>query len=105
VVDLPPDASPIAKGETAEVPAYLVSDTILCVQDHPEFTDGYVRALIHARRERIGEADADASLARVDHVPCDGDVLATWIVQFLRDDRLRDDRLSDDPSPTDREDI
>lgn len=95
VVALPPNASPIAKGETAEVPAYLVSDTILCVQDHPEFTDDYVRALIHARRERMGEADADAFLIRVDDVPCDGDVLASWIVQFLRDDR----------SSTDREDV
>jgi GMP synthase-like glutamine amidotransferase len=87
VVALPAGATTIAKGETAEVPAYLVDDTIFCVQDHPEFTDEYVSALIDARRERMGEADAEAFLARVDQVPCDGDLLATWIVHFLRDDR------------------
>jgi GMP synthase-like glutamine amidotransferase len=87
VVTLPPGASPIAKGETAEVPAYLVGDTMFCVQDHPEFSDEYVRALIDLRRERMGEALAEAFLTRVDEVACDGDLLATWIVKFLRDDR------------------
>jgi GMP synthase-like glutamine amidotransferase len=92
VVVLPPGASPIATGETAEVPAYLLGDTVLCVQDHPEFTDQYVRALIDARRERMGHADAESFLDRVDRVAADGDLLATWIVNFLRDDRRSEDR-------------
>lgn len=87
VVALPAGATPIAKGETAEIPAYLVGDTIFCVQDHPEFTDEYVRAVIEARRERMGEADAEAFLSRVDRTSCDGDLLATWIVDFLKDAR------------------
>ncbi len=92
VVALPAGATPIAKGETAEIPAYLVGDAIFCVQDHPEFTDDYVRAVIETRRERMGEADAEAFLARVDRTTCDGDLLATWIVDFLKDDRRRGDR-------------
>ena len=96
VVVLPPGATPIAKGETAEVPAFLVGDSIFCVQDHPEFTDEYVRALIDARRERIGHADAEHFLTRVDRTRCDGDVLADWIVRFLRDDRSSDDGRTDD---------
>ena len=98
VVVLPPGTTPIAKGETAAVPAYLVDDTIFCVQDHPEFTDEYVRALIDARRERIGHADAEVFLTRVDRTSCDGDLLATWIVRFLRDDRVMDDPADDDPT-------
>lgn len=95
VVALPPGATPIARGETAEIPAFLVGDTVFCVQDHPEFTDEYVRALIDVRRESMGEADAEAFLARVDTTSCDGDLLATWIVHFLRDDRSKYDQLID----------
>ena len=95
VVELPQGASPIATGETADVPAYLVGDTVFCVQDHPEFSDEYVRDLIHARRERIGH-DAEAFLERIDRVECDGDLLATWIVRFLADERDGGNRPSGD---------
>ena len=99
VVELPPGASPVATGETADVPAYLVGDTVFCVQDHPEFSDDYVRALINARRERMGPEEAQSFLDRIDRITCDGDLLATWIVRFLRDERV-----SDDGSPGDRAD-
>ena len=102
VVALPPGATAIATGETAEIPAFVVGDSILCVQDHPEFTDEYVRAVIDARRERMGEDDAAAFLARVETTPTDGDLLAEWIVRFLRDDRGRADRVAGDNPRDDR---
>ncbi len=87
VAELPAGASVVAEGETAEVPAYLVGDTIFCLQDHPEFTDRYVTALIDARRERMGQIVADASAERVSRFNCDGGRVARWIVRFLADER------------------
>jgi GMP synthase-like glutamine amidotransferase len=87
---LPPQAKPIAAGTTAEHPAYLVGDTIFCVQDHPEFNRRYTAAIIDARRERMGNDTADAAAKTVMEVDTDGDVVGRWIVDFLLDHRLGD---------------
>jgi GMP synthase (glutamine-hydrolysing) len=34
---VPPGGRTIASGETAAHPMYLVGETILCIQDHPEY--------------------------------------------------------------------
>jgi GMP synthase-like glutamine amidotransferase len=84
---LPPGAEPIATGTTAEYPAYLVGDTIFCVQDHPEFNRRYTAAIIDARRERMGADTADAAAKTVTEIDTDGDVVGRWIVDFLLDRR------------------
>ncbi len=53
-------------------------------------------ALIDSRRDRMGQAEAASFLTRVARTSCDGDLLATWIVHFLKDDRLQDDRVAAD---------
>jgi GMP synthase-like glutamine amidotransferase len=87
VTALPPGARSIATGSTAAVPAYLVGDTILGVQDHPEFTDDYVAALIEARRKRLGDALADEALERIATIPTEGSTVGRWLVDFLVDRR------------------
>lgn len=87
VTELPPDATVIASGETADVPAYLVGDHVLCVQDHPEFTNEFTRALVAVRREQIGPATADAALAALDQRRTDGPTVGRWITDFLLDRR------------------
>ena len=44
---------------------YLVGDTILCVQDHPEYDAGYIAGLVEARRPRMGDEVTDAALERI----------------------------------------
>lgn len=90
VVAVPPDgAVVIGAGTTADVPALLVGDTMLGIQDHPEFDARYTAALIDRRRERIGPV-ADAATAELAARTTDGALVARWIVDFLLD--RRDDR-------------
>jgi GMP synthase-like glutamine amidotransferase len=87
VTRLPAGARTIAAGTTAEVPAFLVGDSVLCVQDHPEFGRGLTSALIESRRELIGDETARAGMERLSGMATNGDVVARWIVDFLLDRR------------------
>ncbi len=87
VHELPPGGRTVAAGTTARHPVVLVGDTVLGIQDHPEFDDRYVRGLIAGRRSRLGDELADAALAAVGTVPTDGATVGRWIVDFLLDRR------------------
>lgn len=87
VTVLPPGATVIGEGATADVPAYLLGDNVFCVQDHPEFPGPYVAALIAARSDRI---DADTSAAAQDTIrrqPTDGPEIGRAIIAFLNNDK------------------
>ena len=86
VTALPPGARPIGTGTTAEYPIYIVDDTILGIQDHPEFDASYTRALIEVRESHMGDIVA-AALAKVDSVSTDNLTVGSWIVNFLLDRR------------------
>ena len=87
VTALPGGGRTIATGSTAEIPAFTVGDTVLCLQDHPEFNGDVTRALIERRRDRMGDEVADAALATLDGRATDGTTVARWIVDFLLDRR------------------
>ena len=38
---------------------YLVGDTILCIQDHPEYDARYIAGLVEMRRPRMGDEIAE----------------------------------------------
>jgi GMP synthase-like glutamine amidotransferase len=84
---VPPGGRTIASGPTAEHPMFLVGDTILCVQDHPEYDPGYIAGLVEPRRARMGDAITDEALARIDEIATDNDVVGRWIANFLLDRR------------------
>jgi GMP synthase-like glutamine amidotransferase len=88
VTVLPAGATVIATGRTADVPAFVVGDHILCVQDHPEYSAEYIAALVAARRPRLGDELTDDALERIALQPTDGAIVAEWIVDFLLDRRL-----------------
>jgi hypothetical protein len=50
------------------------------MQFHPEFSPDFAKALIHARRDRLPEADA--ALASLDQ-PNDRQAVGDWIRRFL----------------------
>ena len=87
VTSLPADARAIATGSTGGIPAFLVGETMLGVQDHPEFSADFVSALIETRRDRVGDAAVDEALDRIAAVPTDELTVGRWIVDFLLDRR------------------
>lgn len=87
VGELPPGARTIASGETAEHPMFLVGETILCVQDHPEYDADYIAALVELRRSRMGDEITDAALANIERREVHGARVAEWLTNFLLDRR------------------
>ena len=87
VSTIPPGGRTIARGDTAEHPMFLVGDTILCIQDHPEYDAAYIAALVEARRPRMGDEITDAALSRIERDAVDNDVVGRWLADFLLDRR------------------
>jgi GMP synthase-like glutamine amidotransferase len=85
---LPPGATVIGEGTTADVPAYLLGDNVFCVQDHPEFPTPYVSALIDARSDRIDAKTSSAAQDTIRRQPTDGADIGRVIIGFLNDDRI-----------------
>jgi GMP synthase-like glutamine amidotransferase len=84
---VPPGGRTIGHGTTAEHPIYLVGDSILCVQDHPEYDADYIAGLVESRRPRMGDEITDAALARIAAEDTHNDVVGRWIADFLLDRR------------------
>ena len=82
VVRLPDGAELIAETPFCPVSGFVIGDVALCFQGHPEFDKPYAEALMHRRRELIGErtfAGGIESLA----MPLDRKDVARWMLRFL----------------------
>jgi hypothetical protein len=66
---------------------YVVGDTILCVQDHPEYDASYIAGLVEARRPRMGDEVTDTALERIERDATHSDVVGRWLADFLLDRR------------------
>ena len=82
VVALPKGAEVVARTDHCPYAAFQVGPRALALQPHPEFTAGLSRDLLELRRDRIGAA-VEPALASYDQ-PLDRDVVASWLVAFLR---------------------
>lgn len=82
VVALPPNSTVLASTADCAVGIFQVSDLMLGIQAHPEFTTAYETALINLRVEQIGQEKAQKALASLAQ-PTDGALLAREIVVFL----------------------
>ena len=82
VVELPAGATVVARAGTCPVAAYVVADSVLCVQGHPEFDPELARSLYSSRVERIGAEPVAAALDTLDGGH-DGGVVARWMVDFV----------------------
>lgn len=87
VVKPPPGAELLGWSEHCPVSMFVVGDTMLGIQGHPEFVPQYSEALMRERRGRvIPEETVDAGLASLEMDP-DSERLAEWILDFI--DRSR----------------
>lgn len=86
VTALPAGACVIGSGTTADVPAYLIGETVLGIQYHPEFTADFVEALILRRVDRIGREASEAALASLQTQTAWESTMIS-ILRFLRDEK------------------
>ena len=82
VASLPPGAKALARGSQCENGLFAVDDHMVAIQGHPEFTPAYMRALIHERRESIGNEKADQALNTLAQVP-EINVFEAWMRNFI----------------------
>jgi GMP synthase-like glutamine amidotransferase len=84
---LPDDGVVIGRSDHCPVAMFLVGDSMLGIQAHPEFPKAYSKALLLDRVERIGEERVKEALASLDQ-PTNESVVAGWIVEFLEGRKL-----------------
>ena len=83
VHQLPEGAQLLASSDFCAHAAFHIGDQLLCFQGHPEFPDGYAKALLDIRRERLGDdlhASASVSLEQAHH----GRIVGEWMLRFVR---------------------
>jgi len=86
-VETPPPAARVLarSAHTAFAALAYAQGPAISFQGHPEMSPAYAADLVRVRRgARIPEPVADAALASLAD-PLDADVVARWIVRFLRD--------------------
>ena len=82
IVDPPPNARVVARGERGPYGLLLYEDQpAFSIQAHPEFPPGFAQALIETRRKIL--TDPDGAIASLD-APNDNERVAEWIRRFLR---------------------
>lgn len=82
---LPPGATLLAGNENTPVQAFRLSETVACVQFHPEIDEGTMRDLIASRREKLEREGLDpyALEAQVRATPASA-ILRAFVAQASR---------------------
>lgn len=83
VVTLPPNSIVLASSGKVPYAMFHVSNRMLGIQGHPEFTKEYDKALMQLRVERIGESTVKTGIESLEQ-PVDAALIAGWIVNFAK---------------------
>ncbi len=82
VTSMPEGGRLWATSDFCPISAYTIDASVLCIQQHAEFTKAYARALMHLRAELIGPDLLAAGLASLDQ-QTNGQAVAGWIHDFI----------------------
>ena len=82
VLELPPGGKLLARTETCPISAMGLGDHILTFQGHPEFSEGYARALLDMRRKIFGEMRYREAINSFKNETNNSQV-ASWILDFI----------------------
>ena len=82
VSQLPPGGKVLASTEACPIASMGLGDHILTFQAHPEFSEGYARALLNMRREIFGEALYQSAINSLE-TEADNLKVAKHIVDFV----------------------
>lgn len=88
VEELPPDAVVVAGNEHCPVSAFVVGESMVGFQGHPEFTHQYARALMLSRTDRIPADVIEEALSSLE-LPDDGRLILDWIRVFVESQAAR----------------
>lgn len=83
VVDLPPDATPIARSDFCRYAMLAYGDRALSVQPHPEFDGEFLRDLLRTRGESLPAPIRDGAMADAD-IPLSSASFADEIERFFK---------------------
>ena len=82
VTELPEDAIVLAGNGSCPIASIGIADHILTFQGHPEFSEGYARALLNMRREIFGEELFHTAIDSLEIDP-DNHRIASCIIDFV----------------------
>ncbi|WED42083.1 glutamine amidotransferase-related protein [Legionella cardiaca] len=82
VVELPIGAEVLAHSEFCPFYMLQISNHLLTVQGHPEFSKAYSQALMEDRKDILGEKLSEQGIESL-HLKVDDNLFAQWIVNFL----------------------
>lgn len=82
VQELPPDSRVLARAPDCPAGMFMVGETMLGIQGHPEFSKEYISAVIQDRAQRIGEAKTRTGLESLGQ-PTHSALFARWAGNFL----------------------
>ncbi|RDH84671.1 MAG: GMP synthase [endosymbiont of Galathealinum brachiosum] len=83
IVKLPDSAKLIAGNEFCPNASYMISDSVLTFQGHPEFTVDYLKYIMNKRRANIGEQEYQKGIRSLSEA-VDSKEVAKWIVNFIK---------------------
>jgi GMP synthase-like glutamine amidotransferase len=80
---LPANAETLGGSEFCPIGMFTITDQILGIQGHPEFTASQMRDVLKQRRLNGYERDAEEAEATLRQGRSDGRMVGRWIVNFL----------------------
>ena len=86
VTELPRGAELLASSDFCPNYMYQISNEILTIQGHPEFTKSYAETLMKYREEKLGSETLKLGLKSLEH-DVHSDVMAQWMLNFVQDGR------------------
>ena len=86
VTHLPPNSRVLSTGKHCKIGMFIVGETMLGIQAHPEFTKEYNQAVFIQRRKRIGEEKVAIALESLGQ-PIDDALIGQWIWSFIQNGR------------------
>ncbi|MEM0995313.1 MAG: amidotransferase [Bacteroidota bacterium] len=82
IIELPPNATIIAGNEQCPVGIMQISEKLLGIQGHPEFSKAYDQVLLEMRINKMGEAVVSEGLERLAK-PVHRETIRNWIMRFI----------------------
>ena len=82
VIELPEGAVLIAENDFCPYSAYCIGEWLISFQGHPELTKDYVRALLHNRKNILGQEILKTGLKSLEQ-QVQPKIIAKWILNFI----------------------
>ncbi|MBL7161976.1 MAG: GMP synthase [Anaerolineales bacterium] len=83
VIHLPPEAELLGGNDFCPNLFFTISDGVLGIQGHPEFTKDMMQDILEARKDIFGQQVYETAMRSMESGTPDNQLLAQWVVNFL----------------------